>query len=480
MKYSATDFVSAFFALLPPGRLLQESAIVGGASALNSLAEVLGNVLENQQENHLHAAILEAIPNADSGYPSDLLAQWERLLDLPDCCIADPSALSAADRTNAILAKLAGVGAPLLSKYVGMAELYGYTTRGVHGWRVSDGCSSSHGVGGGGTWYSGAAEDRHGVAGGADKLVCNNPNAFWFKLIDKYMAAHENTYGEVWLYSPTGVNVTVDWVDSDGSTLATESIALAQEWVKVSFYTDDLGGKSYSGGMQIKITAASTSIIYACDWIGGFRDRFFESFGAGIYAGAPVGGDQARFTWGIEYGDDLVDRDSADTDSPNWQVTSPGSISLADCQSPVSRYPAGDTFTPGASPGDDISFEFSDPGTDSTRLSLWLRGTEGSTVDLEYTDRAGTPHALATETLRNGWQKFAYTLDLGTGAGTLDVTLTASDTNDIEIAHVNLSEINPELECRITKQAQDHTKCLFGSYGCDGEYNIVGEFGGVD
>lgn len=57
---------------------------------------------------------------------SETIEDWERVLDLPDQCIADPDSLTVEQRRNAIVQKIIGRGGQSLTYFVEVAALLGY------------------------------------------------------------------------------------------------------------------------------------------------------------------------------------------------------------------------------------------------------------------------------------------------------------------------------------------------------------------
>jgi uncharacterized protein YmfQ (DUF2313 family) len=105
-------------------------------SLLHTFFASIGAVLAT-----LHNRLLVLIEEADPRTTIELLAEWERLLGLPDDCWTNPETLSLQVRRNRVVQKLTVGGGQSRAFYTSIAEALGYeitiTEPSPHNWTVT-------------------------------------------------------------------------------------------------------------------------------------------------------------------------------------------------------------------------------------------------------------------------------------------------------------------------------------------------------
>jgi uncharacterized protein YmfQ (DUF2313 family) len=114
-SYSAADFVSAFQALAPRGRVWPRDADAVQTALLKGLAPTYEREVEAG-----NGLLVDAFPASTN----QLLPEWEASLGLPDPC-AGPGA-TPEDRRNQVVARFANSGGQSVAFFIAYAAALGY------------------------------------------------------------------------------------------------------------------------------------------------------------------------------------------------------------------------------------------------------------------------------------------------------------------------------------------------------------------
>lgn len=111
-KYSRDDFTSALLGLLPRGRVWPKELASVQAQAAGCYAPTFERISDTAV-----ALLVDAFP----GTTTDLLAEWETTLGLPDACTV-PGSQTLAERQEAVADKISASGGPQRPYFIGIAS----------------------------------------------------------------------------------------------------------------------------------------------------------------------------------------------------------------------------------------------------------------------------------------------------------------------------------------------------------------------
>lgn len=114
-NFTRTDFANALLGLLPRGRVWPKELTSVQGQAVTGFAPTFERVSDKAL-----ALLVDAFP----GTTSDLLADWERTLGLPDSCTV-PGSQTTEERQQAVAEKISASGGPQRSYYLQLARSLG-------------------------------------------------------------------------------------------------------------------------------------------------------------------------------------------------------------------------------------------------------------------------------------------------------------------------------------------------------------------
>lgn len=115
--FTSADFTAALLSLLPRGRVWPKELASIQAQSVSCFAPMFERVSEKSVD-----LIVDAFP----GSTTDLLAEWELTLGLPDSCTVSGSQ-TLTERRQAVADKISASGGPQRSYYIQMAAQLGTT-----------------------------------------------------------------------------------------------------------------------------------------------------------------------------------------------------------------------------------------------------------------------------------------------------------------------------------------------------------------
>lgn len=118
MGLTATDYLAQLQALLPQGPAWPRDADAELTRLLTAWADELARV---------DGRTLDLVEEADPRTTAELLADWERVVGLPDPCVAALAATqTTAQRRAALVGKLTTIGGQSAAYYIALAASLGY------------------------------------------------------------------------------------------------------------------------------------------------------------------------------------------------------------------------------------------------------------------------------------------------------------------------------------------------------------------
>lgn len=119
MGLTATDYLAHLQALLPQGPAWPTDADAELTKLLTAWADELARV---------DGRAAELVEEADPRTTAELLADWERVVGLPDACVAALAGTqTTAQRRAALVGKLTTIGGQSAAYYIALAASLGYT-----------------------------------------------------------------------------------------------------------------------------------------------------------------------------------------------------------------------------------------------------------------------------------------------------------------------------------------------------------------
>lgn len=132
MAVTQTEYRQMLQALLPPGAAWTREPDAVLTKLLDALAAELARI-----DSRFDALIDEADPRTIS----EMVADWEAALDLPDACEIDPVTQTDAERRNAVVGKYTGIGGASRQYFIDLAAALGFAitiedTVTAHHWEI--------------------------------------------------------------------------------------------------------------------------------------------------------------------------------------------------------------------------------------------------------------------------------------------------------------------------------------------------------
>lgn len=119
MALTATDYLAQLQALLPQGFAWPRQADAALTKLLLAWADEMARI---------DGRAADLVEEVDPRTTAELLADWERVAGLPDSCVvAYGVTQTAAQRRNALVAKLTTIGGQSAAYYIALAASLGYT-----------------------------------------------------------------------------------------------------------------------------------------------------------------------------------------------------------------------------------------------------------------------------------------------------------------------------------------------------------------
>lgn len=461
----AADYKKILYTLLPAGPIWPSQE---GESPVWDMVFGAMSLEPARVDLAAEALINEAIPDGVT-YPDDLLAEWERVAGLPD--ENTPVNQTEAERRQALIAKLRGPGSPIESKFVSIVESYGYTSRCINGHRLVNrlGDASEWSYVGSPVVTVDADLDPWGALE-ADRLVAPTDSDYvTHEIFDT--PNYESVYAELWVKrTGGGAEITaINLIGRDGATKdATGGVLPLNVWCHFTLTTDDIGTGASNPYLEIipNFGGASANVtILVAGEAAGFRERYYQQASAGGCTGSFSGPDWAH-VFGVEYGDNLITAGGGTGASWYSEDVMKGTVTFGSGYDPIERQPWGHRIQN----GDDCYFAV-DLDTDTTRdvrVSFWVQGVSlYMQPAIEGRDGLSVGSYDLKVWSEGNLTKIEMQGNLGTGAETPRVVVRTYGIMPVDfyVSHLCVSEINEDLEAKITAAAPLHTTVLFHSLG---------------
>lgn len=457
----ADDYRKIWYTYLPSGFLWpgQEGDSPFWDMYAEAQAQEWGRIDEDALE-----LVKEAIPDGVD-YPDDLLDYWERVTDL------DPSGLTDVERRQALIAKLRGRGSPTLARFQETAETFDIPVQAIDNYRLVDSFEQSAGninwtEGGTADITYDAAEDPDG---GTLADIVEFPLSTDYITADILrIANYEQIYvsGKFRLVGNGTHTFQLSLLGRDGATKYTDTVSFTSEWVRYSFIVDDVGTGGADPVFRIELTSGSNVVLNLYDIKGGWRERYYPALGAIEMAGDPTAPGWVH-VWGLEYGEDLIDRDVSD--NPDWAISGSGHVHENYGADPISRQVLAEGLHDDSSGIVEFSVDIlTGASTADVRVSFWVFGVY-SLLRVYLKDKAGANAYDSGWFTLDSWYKVEQSFAIGSGGANPKIVIALDGDlapgTEILVGHVRASSIITELENQIAGSTPLHTAVIFHSYG---------------
>ena len=452
---TADDYKKIMYTMFPPGPLWprQEGDAAVWDTWISAIAQEAARVDSAAQE-----IVLEAIPDATNyTYPSELLTKWEDLAGL-DGTGTDT------ERVQALIAQLRRRGNPTLALFAGVAGELDDDVVAIDNYRLVDSIDLP--------WDETATanvnyDTQSDPDGGTDADEVELPATS--DAIDAdilRIANYESIYVSFRVKlagAPTSYAVDVELLGRDGASKYSDTLVIDNTWRRYDFTVADVGTGGSDPNLSLTLTSGTGVTLHLYDVKAGWREKHFPQLVAGGLCGHPSAPGW-EYVWGLEYGEDLTDRDVGG--NPDWSATGSGSITDNYANDPISRNQLADRLYIVVT-GSTFTVPLTVDQDETIRISFLYKGLITSPINISIDGYSGIIYSTGVFWTDTQWTKFEYVGNVGTGGGTpqINIIVQAGYVCDIVTAHMRVSVVNETLESQIEDGSPLHVTPVFLSYG---------------
>jgi len=446
---TADDYKKIMYTMFPPGPLWPHQA--GDAPVwdtwISAIAQEAARVDSAAQE-----MILEAIPDATNyAYPSELLTKWETLAGL-DGTGTDQ------ERVQALIAQLRRRGNPTLSLFSSAASEIVDPSVAIDGWRLVDSVDLPWTETATANVNYAAVSDPDGGTSADEVELPATSDAIDADILR--IANYEAVYVSFRIRlagAPASYAVDVELTGRDSASKYSDTLVIDNTWRRYAFTVADVGTGGSDPNLSITLTSGSGVTLHLYDVKAGWRERYFPQLVAGGVCNDPSAPGWEH-VWGLEYGDDLTDRDVGG--NPDWAGVGGPTITDNYALDPVSRQVLADRIQLNANAA---YCYLNAADNDTIRVSFWIYSPTNEECRIRIVGKESPtnyPYDSGYVAFEY-WTKIEQVVAVGSGPATAKIYINATGTCDLYIAHVRVSAVNDTLEDQIEAGAPLHTVPVF-------------------